>query len=198
MDPHLLAQAPARLPREGVLGFGLAALVAVVGVATAAVWGVTGILDQTQAPADFSRADVPGEVSVVLTHVGPHVVYYEGADPTLPAGEVVVTGSDGSRLEVRPYALDLRYDVPGRPGAVGTAIGVFDADRTGAYLVGTRATVTEPHVQPADAQLAVGDDLAPATVRAIVLPALAALGSVVVAIALAVRTWARRNWRSHP
>ena len=179
---------------RGLLGFTLAALVAIIGVATATVWCVAGILDQTQAPADFVRADVPGTMSVVLTQVGQHVVYFEGDDATaVSAGQVDVTAANGAAMTVRPYALDLRYDVPGRPGALGTAIAVFDADRTGSYSVGTRATGTEP-----GAQLAVGDDLAPATVRAVVLPALLALLSVLAAVALAVQTWTRRNRRSHP
>lgn len=179
--------------RDGLLGFGLAALVAIIGVTTATVWCVTGILDQTQAPTAFVRADVPGTVSVVLSQVGQHLVYVEGADPTaLTASKVDVTAADGTVIDVRAYAHDLRYDVPHRPGVVGAAIAVFDADRTGSYSVGTEATVAAP-----GAQLAVGDDLAPATIRAIVLPALVALLSVLAAVAVAVRTWPSRNRRSH-
>ena len=174
--------------------FGLAALVAIIGVTTAVVWCVTGILDQTQAPAAFAPAQVPGTVSLVLTQVGQHVVYYEGDDPTaLSAGQLDVTAADGAAIEVRPYAHDLRYDVPHRPGVIGTAIAVFDADRTGSYSIGTKATVAEP-----GARLAVGDDLAPATVRAIAGPALLAFLSVLAAVAGAVHTWTRRNRRSHP
>ena len=191
---------PPALPRAmpgshaDLLGFWLAALVAIVGVTTAIVWCVTGILDQTQAPAAFVRAEIPGTVSLVLTQVGQHVVYYEGDDPTaMSAGQVDVTAADGAAVEVRPYTRDLRYDVPDQPGVVGTAIAVFDADRTGSYSIGTTATTAEP-----DARLAVGDDLAPATVRAIALPALLALLSVLAAVAGAIRTWTRRNRRSHP
>ena len=174
--------------------FGLAALVAIIGVTTAVVWCVTGILDQTQAPAAFAPAQVPGTVSLVLTQVGQHVVYYEGDDPTaLSAGQLDVTAADGAAIEVRPYAHDLRYDVPHRPGVIGTAIAVFDADRTGSYSIGTKATVAEP-----GARLAVGDDLAPATIRAIAGPALLAFLSVLAAVAGAVHTWTRRNRRSHP
>ena len=64
------------------LSYGLAVLVAVVGVTTAAVWGVTGVLDQVQQPEGFVRADISTGVSVTLTQVGPHVIYYEGHDPT--------------------------------------------------------------------------------------------------------------------
>ena len=194
------ATAPPARPRAmpgsdaDLLGFSLAALVAIIGVTTAIVWCVTGILDQTQAPAAFVRAQVPGTVSLVLTQVGQHVVYYEGDDPTaLSAGQLEVTAADGAAIEVRPYAHDLRYDVPHRPGVIGTAIAVFDADRPGSYSIATKATVAEP-----GARLAVGDDLAPATVRAIAGPALLAFLSVLAAVAGAVHTWTRRNRRSHP
>ena len=177
-----------------LLGFSLAALVAIIGLTTAIVWCVTGIRDQTQAPAAFVRVEVPGTVSVVLTQVGQHVVYYEGDDPTaLSAGQVEVTAANGAAIEVRPYAHDLRYDLPHQPGVVGTAIAVFDADRTGSYSIGTKAIVAGP-----GARLAVGDDLAPATVRAIAFPALLAFLSVLAAVAGAVRTWTRRHRRSHP
>lgn len=189
-----------RLPvaaSDGLLGFVLAALVALVGVSTAVVWFATGLLDQTQAPTAFARAGVPGSVSVELTQVGSHVIYLEGADPAgVPAAQLDVTGVDGAAVPVRPYSLDLRYDVPGRPGVLGTAIAVFDADRTGSYTVETDAVVADVVVADRGAQLAVGDDLAPATVRAVVLPALVALVSVLAACALAVRTWIRRRRRS--
>ena len=64
------------------LSYGLAVLVAVIGVTTAAIWGVTGVLDQVQQPEGFVRADISTGVSVTLTQVGPHVIYYEGHDPT--------------------------------------------------------------------------------------------------------------------
>ncbi len=176
------------------LSYGLAVLVAVVGVTTAALWGVTGVVDQVQQPEGFVRADVSHSLSVTLTQVGPHVIYYEGADPTaVSADQLQVVDAAQQAVPVRPYGLDLRYDVPGRPGTLGTAIGVFDADRTGSFVVRTDATV-----QDAQAQLAVGDDLAPGMVRAIAIPGLAALLSIFAAITLAAGTWSRRERRSQP
>lgn len=176
------------------LSYGLAVLVAVVGVTTAAVWGFTGVLDQVQQPEGFVRADISNGVSVTLTQVGPHVIYYEGHDPTaVSADQLKVVDAAQRAVPVRPYGLDLRYDVPGKPGALGTAIAVFDADRTGSFVIRTDATV-----QDAQAQLAVGDDLAPGTVRAIAIPGLAALLSLIAAITLAARTWSRRERRSQP
>jgi len=174
--------------------YGSALLVAVVGMTTALVWGVTGVLDQLRQPADFARTAIPGSLTVELTRAGPHVVYYEGAGTAaVRADQLSVV--DGSRqgVAVRPYRLDLRYDVPGRPAALGTAIAVFDADRTGSFVIRTGATVAAD-----GALLAVGDDLAPATVRAVLLPALTGLLSLVAAITLAAGTWSWREQKDQP
>jgi len=181
-------------PNGRRLSYGLAILVAVVGVTTAAVWGVTGVLDQVQQPQGFARADISAGVSLTLTQVGPHVIYYEGHDPAaVSANQLTVLDAAQRAVPVRPYRLDLRYDVPGQPGALGTAIAVFDANRTGPFVIRTDATV-----QDAQAQLAVGDDLAPGLVRAIAIPGLAALLSLIAAITLAAGTWSRRERRSQP
>ena len=192
------------VPTGRRLRYGLAVLVAVVGVTTAALWGVTGVLDQVQQPGRFVRADISAGVSVTLTQVGPHVIYYEGHDPTaVSADQLKVLDAAQQAVTVRPYKLDLRYDVPGKPGVLGTAIAVFDADRTGSYVIRTgsyviRTDATQALAGDAQAQLAVGDDLAPGTVRAIAIPGLAALLSLVAAITLAARTWSRRERRTRP
>ena len=192
------------VPTGRRLRYGLAVLVAVIGVTTAALWGVTGVLDQVQQPGRFVRADISAGVSVTLTQVGPHVIYYEGRDPTaVSADQLKVLDAAQRAVTVRPYRLDLRYDVPGRPGVLGTAVAVFDADRTGSYVIRTgsyviRTDATQALAGDAQAQLAVGDDLAPGTVRAIAIPGLAALLSLVAAITLAARTWSRRERRTRP
>ena len=117
----------------------------------------------------------------------------------MSADQLKVLDAAQRAVPVRPYRLDLRYDVPGKPGVLGTAIAVFDADRTGSVVLRTDATVhTDATVGDAQAQLAVGDDLAPGTVRAIAIPGLAALLSLVAAITLAARTWSRRERRTRP
>lgn len=171
--------------------YAAAALVAVAGLGISTTWAITGLVDQIQEPRSFARADVPGAVTVRLTQTGPHVVYVEAASPTtLPVSLLTVTDPEGADVEVRTYRGDLRYDVPDRPGAIGTAVGVFDADRTGVFTVGTAA------VAPVDgARLAAGDDLAPAVTRAVVLPALTAVLSVVAAIGLALGVLSRADRR---
>ena len=44
------------------------------------------------------------------------------------SADLTVIGPQGATVDVRPYALHLRYDVPGAPGQVGTAVAVFDAE----------------------------------------------------------------------
>ena len=114
----------------------------------------------------------------------------------MSADQLKVLDAAQQAVTVRPYKLDLRYDVPGRPGVLGTAVAVFDADRTGSYVIRTDAT--QALAGDAQAQLAVGDDLAPSTVRAIAIPGLAALLSLVAAITLAARTWSRPERRTRP
>ena len=119
-----------------------------------------------QRPEQFARTEVPGITSVAITQTGSHVVYVEGAEPVeLTAADLTVIDPKGTPVEVAPYALDLRYDVPGAPGQVGTAVAVFDADRTGTYQVGTQAVAADQSTS-----LAVGDDLAPEVIRTVAVP----------------------------
>lgn len=184
---------PAEAAPRHRLGPTLAALLAIVGIAAAGLWGITAVLDQTQRPEEFVRVDIPGEVSVSITSTGPHVVYYEGVEPEPTAEQIDVTGPDGAGIPVRDYGADLRYDVPGtydargEGGVTGAAVGVFTTERTGTHTVGTDAS--------GDGALAVGDDLAPGVTRAIVLPALLGVLAVVGAFVLAVATAAHRPAR---
>lgn len=190
------ASSPAAPPtrRPARLAYVPALLVAVVGVLVATVWIVAGVLDQVQRPPEFSRADLPGTVAVTLTQTGTHVVYVEADRAGTPdligqirTDQIIVTGPSGEVLPVRSYGSELRYDAP--DNLVGTAVGVFDNARTGTFTVAT--TAQDVQGLP-DARLAVGDDLAPGVVRAIGLPALTALFSVVAGVVLAVLTSRRR------
>jgi hypothetical protein len=184
--PGTAAASPAARPRSGRRGYGLAVLVAVVGATAAALWAVTGFLDQVQRPEEFARTPVPGVTSVEISQAGSHVIYLEGAAPVaLDAADLTVRGPQGAQVEVRPYALDLRYDVPGAPGKVGTAVAVFQAERTGTYRVGTRAVSADPTTTT----LAVGDDLAPEVIRTVALPSTIGVLSILAGIGLALATW---------
>ena len=173
-------------------GYVLAILVALVGTMAAALWAVTGFLDQVQRPEQFARAEVPGVVSVDLSRAGSHVIYLEGAGQVqLAAGDLSVVDPQGVAVGVRPYARDLRYDVPAQPGRLGTAIASFDADGTGTYLIGTQAATANADVSESGAAmtLAVGDDLAPGVLRTVAMPAVIGVLALLAGIGLALATW---------
>ena len=171
--------------RDDRRSYGLAILVAVVGATAAALWAITGFLDQIQRPEQFARTEVPGITSVEITQTGSHVIYVEGAGGAqITAADLTVSGPQGAPVQLHPYALDLHYDVPGTPGALGTAVAVFDAERTGTYQVATDAAVAD-----GTTTLAVGDDLAPEVIRSVAVPSAVGVLVLVAGVGLALSTW---------
>ena len=166
----------------------LAGTVAVVGLAGAGLWAGTALLHEIDRPAGFARITTPGDGTVALDAGDVRVVYAEGPAAPPAAAQVEVTGPDGTSVPVSPYGGALEYDVPrsidGGRDAVGTAVGRFTAVDARAYEVGS---------PPVTGTLALGRDLAPGTVRAIVLPALLGLTSLVAGLVLAVRTAVRHT-----
>lgn len=180
--------------RDDRRSYGLAILVAVVGATAAALWAITGFLDQIQRPEQFARTEVPGITSVEITQTGSHVIYVEGTGSVeLASADLIVIGPQGTWVEVKPYELDLRYDVPGAPGEVGTAVAVFDANRTGTYQVGTQAVAADQSTG-----LAVGDDLAPEVIRTVAVPTAVGVLVLLAGIGLALATWIHDERRSRP
>jgi hypothetical protein len=180
--PLPLPPPTSRRSRRG--GYLLAAFIAVVGVALAAVWGVTAYASMQGHIDDFARTGIPGRVTVDVASPGGRVIYYEGVgEMPLVALDVKVVGPDGDAVHVGTYGADLRYDAPG--GQVGHAVGTFDATSAGSYVVVSEGSA------PVGATLAVGESIPASTFVAIIgatLLALAALGTaVVVAIVTAVR-----------
>jgi len=166
-------------------GYLLAGAIAVAGLAGAGVWAGTALLTEVDRPTGFQRIATPGDGTVELDGGDVRVVYAEGGLRPPAPGDIRVAGPDGAPVAVRPYDGDLRYDVPASDGdAVGTAVATFTATDDGRYAVGSR-TYT--------GTLAVGRDLAPGAVRAVVLPALLGLASLVAGLVLAVRTATRRT-----
>ena len=83
--------APARKPRSRGWHWA-AAIVAVLGLATAFTWGAVGTITALDRVDSYDRTAVPGQVTVSVTDPGPMVVYYENpaelaryADPPPPA-----------------------------------------------------------------------------------------------------------------
>ncbi len=183
--------------RSGIgLRLTLAAAVAIVGLTASIVWAAVGLADQTRRPADMVTTTTPGSVIVQITRPGTHVVYLESAVPTaardlvpsraLSASDITVTGPDEQPVETRAYTLDMRYDSPRGSGVVGQAFAVFDADQSGTYVV-----ATDVALEDTTARIAVGDDLVPGALRAILLPMLTGALSLIAAIVLAVRALMR-------
>jgi hypothetical protein len=189
--------------RSGIgLRLTIAAAVAVVGLTASIVWAAVGLADQTRRPADMMTTRTPGSVTVQITRPGTHVVYLESVVPTaardlvpslaLTASDVTVTGPDEQTVETRAYTLDMRYDAPrGGSGVVGQAFAAFDADQSGTYVVATDVALADT-----TARMAVGDDLAPGVLRAILLPLLTGISSLIAAIVLAVRALMRLGQQS--
>jgi hypothetical protein len=168
-------------------------LVAVIGAMAAGLWAVTGYMDQIQRPERFARTEVPGVMAVSITQTGSHVVYVEGRGPVqLAAADLTVLDPLGATIAARPYSADLRYDVPGAPGQLGTAVAVFDADRTGTYEVSTQAVSADRTTR-----VAVGDDLAPAVIRTVSVPSAIGVLVVLAGIGLALATWIHDERRHH-
>ena len=187
-------------PRIGAR-LAMAAAVAVLGLTTSIVWAAGALSDQTRRPAEMVTVTTPGSVTVQISRPGTHVVYLESTVPTAARGlgglvgltpsDLTVTGPDRRTIGVSPYALDLRYDSPrGASGVVGQAVATFDADRPGDYVV-----TTDVRLADATARIAVGDDLAPGVLRAVLVPLLSAALSLALAMLLAVRAIVRTDWQ---
>jgi hypothetical protein len=184
--------------RPGLRAFGpwlLVLLVLAVGLTSSVVWGVATVTRQLDLPRTLARAAVPASVAVDVDARSPLVVYWErpadrdGGDPAGPgltAADLAVTAPDGEPVPVLPYTGELTYDLPDE-ALIGTAVGVVVPGTPGVYRFGAPGA-------PAGTRLAVGPDLAPGLVRALLLPA----GGVLVTLLAAGVLAARAATRSGP
>ncbi len=161
-----------------------AGIIAGAGVIAGIVLGITSFLSYQDDLRGMARAG--GEVHVSLTAGEDAVVFLEGpgvADNRDLRPTVSVTGPGGDRLAVGSYDTELLYDVPGRRGATGRAVATFDPTVNGVYTVSA--------VTPAGTTIAVGAGLNLATltsfIAALVLPALAVLLAIGMAVVVAMR-----------
>jgi hypothetical protein len=182
------AEAPSspRMPSTGWIGLGI--VIAVLGLATAIVWGVVGVTGYLNRVKDLSRMPVPGQMMVQVAGSGENFVYFEGQGPaTLEQLRVRVTGPQGQVVALEPYRLDLRYDAPGNPGQIGHALATFQASGTGA------CRVTATGSAPAGTRIAIGESVA----KNVIPTLLGILGLLLVTVggglALIIVTMVRRS-----
>jgi hypothetical protein len=186
----LQTPAPSRVPDREVVRrrtrrVWAAGLVAVLGLLAAGAWAIGGVVAAMDAPDDFARAAVPGEVTVEVTGTGTQYIYYEGAAdapvPTLQDLDLRVTGPRGD-VPVEDYGFEMEYDA--YDGFVGTAVATFEADVEGVYTVA--GTTNEP-----GAALAVGGNPAAGLVLSLVGSAAVVVLTAAVAVGLVISASSR-------
>jgi hypothetical protein len=210
---------PAR-QRPSTAGYWVAAIVAVLGLTAAFLWGAVGIANTQNRVDGFDRLAVPGAATVSVTDPGTMVVYHESTgevagstEPTANAPIAATQWDPGTRTIVTvasagepPTWQQLGLTVTG-PG--GTAVPVvtyrssarynLEPGRAGRAVATFQATTAGPYrvsaarATEAGATLAVGDDIA----RSLVLTRLGAvvlgLVTVLTAVPLAVATHQARS-----
>jgi hypothetical protein len=218
---------PTRLPppsiqarkRPSTAGYWVAAVVAVLGLTAAFLWGAIGISTTQDRINGFDRLAVPGTVTVSVSDPGTMVIYHESAaevaryaEPSAN-GRIATRWDPGTRTIVTvPYAGEtpiwqqLGLQVTGPTGAAvpvatyrSSAHYDLEPGRAGRAVATFQATTAGPYrvsaarATEAEATLAVGDDIA----RSLVLTRLGAtvlgLVTVVTAVPLAVVTYQARS-----
>jgi hypothetical protein len=206
--------------RPSTAGYWVAAVVAVLGLTAAFLWGAVGITSTRDRVDGFGRLAVPGATTVSVTDPGTMVVYHESAaevanyaDPAANARIAATQWDPGTRttvtvpsVGVTPTWEQLGLSVTG-PGGAAVPVATYrssarynlEPGRAGRAMATFEATTAGPYrvsaagATEAGATLAVGDDIA----RSVVLTRLGAviLGLVTVlgAVPLAVATYQARS-----
>jgi hypothetical protein len=211
---------PARVRRRPSGGwYWAAAVLAVLGLTAAFVWGALGTITALDRVDDFNRVAIPGSMTVLVADPGTKVVYYESPAELARYAEPTATGRPAipynpathATIEVRyatstPTWQQLGLQVTGPDGAVvpvrsyrSTARYDVDPGRLGRALARFDATTAGPYRVSAAratetaATLAVGENFA----RTIAVTALraASLGllTVLAAALVAVVTYRGRT-----
>jgi hypothetical protein len=217
--PTLPAQPPAPIRQQpSTIGYWIAAIVAVLGLTAACVWGAVGTSNALDRVDTFDRVAVPGQVAVSVTDPGTMVVYYEGPAVQARYADPTATGRTATRwspatdatIVVRSAATtptwqQLGLQVTGPDGRLvpvstdrSTARYDLTAGRIGRAVArfeagpAGRYQVAATRAAEAGATLAVGEDfardIAMATLGASVLGLVTVLAAVLLA---AITYWAR-------
>jgi hypothetical protein len=205
--------------RPSTSRYWVAAIVAVLGLTAALVWGAVGTSNTLDRINGFDRLAVPGATTVSVTDPGTMVVYHESAAEVARYAEPTATGRSATRWDpgtrtivtVR-YAGDtptwqqLGLSVTG-PGGAAVPVATYrsnarydlEPSRAGRAVATFQAPTPGPYrvsaarATEAGATLAVGDDIA----RGVVLTTLGAvilgLATVLAAVLLAVVTYQARS-----
>ena len=206
--------------RPSTTGYWVAAVVAVLGLMAAFLWGAVGISNTQDRVDGFDRLTVPGATTVLVTDPATILVYHESAAevagyalPTANARIAAAQWDPGTRTIVTvpsaggpPTWQQFGLQVTG-PGGAAVPVATYrssarydlDPGRAGRTVATFQATTAGPYrvsaarATEAGATLAVGDDIA----RSLVLTTLGAvilgLATVLVAVLLAVVTYQARS-----
>jgi hypothetical protein len=205
--------------RPSTAGYWVAAVVAVLGLTAAFLWGALGISNTQERINGFDRLAVPGTATVSVTEPGTMVIYHESAaevaryaDPTAN-GRPVTRWDPGTRTIVTvsypsdaPTWQQVGLSVTG-PG--GTAVPVatyrssarYDVEpgRAGRAVATFQAATAGPYrvsaarASEVGATLAVGGDIARSLVLTTQGAVVLGLVTVLVAVPLAVATYRARS-----
>jgi hypothetical protein len=142
-----------RRPSRAV--YGVAALVAVVGLFGAVVWAVVSVTAMNGRIADYTRVEVPGERVLTVQEPTILTIYYEA--PGIASGRaevppltIAVTDPDGDTVTVAGYGYEYVYETGAHSGR---ALGTFPATAVGDYRVAVEGEA------PPMATIAVGEDV---------------------------------------
>jgi hypothetical protein len=206
--------------RPSTAGYWVAAVVAVLGLTAAFLWGAVGLHTTGDRVDGFARLAVPGATTVSVTNPGTMVIYHESAaevaryaEPTAngriaatrwdPATRTIVTVSYPSDA---PTWQQLGLVVTG-PGGVAVPVATYrssarydlEPGRAGRAVATFQATTAGPYrvsaatASDVGATLAVGDDIAQSVLLTTLGAVILGLVTVLVAVPLAVATYRARS-----
>lgn len=122
-------------------GYWIAGAIFLVGGIAALVWFVVVIVGAINAPNDFARVRVPGQMRVELG-TGEWYLYHEApgiqdSRGSFPAPNVVVTDPAGDKVLIRSSGTSYNYETTDHEGE---SIGSFEARTAGVYTVEVSGT----------------------------------------------------------
>ena len=167
-------------------------LLAGVAVAGSIVWLALGLLlgfrSLTREVDAFQRVPIPGQAEVSLAEPGGYLLYLEAPGVSaegaaIPSFNVLLTAADGGEpVPLHPYGGSVTYSLGGHAGR---AVGSFQIDRPGRFLLQTNGLLQGP------AQVAVGrsigGDIVVTVLRTLAGTLVLFFGGAALAVVVAIR-----------